>query len=108
MTGARGLTIPRVSRCLGLKRVVLATANDGPAGDLMVMTGVRTVATTGSTEGDVRTVTNTQAPEGFFFLVPQPSSEVSAGKREPARPHLCAARDQAQLRPEPCIPAADR
>jgi len=46
------------------------TTNDCPAGDLMVMTVVRTVATTGSADGDVRTVTNTQAPEGFFFVVP--------------------------------------
>jgi len=46
------------------------STNDCPAGDLMVMTGVRTVATTGSPDTDVRTVTNTQAPEGFFFVVP--------------------------------------
>ena len=46
------------------------TSNDCPAGDLMVMTFVRSVSTTGSIDGDVRTVTNTQSPEGFFFVVP--------------------------------------
>jgi hypothetical protein len=46
------------------------TVNDCPSGDLMVMTGVRTVVTTGSTDGDVRVVQNTQSPEGFFFVVP--------------------------------------
>ena len=46
------------------------TSNDCPAGDLMVMTGVRSVATAGSADGDVRVVQNTQSPEGFFFVVP--------------------------------------
>jgi len=46
------------------------TSNDCPAGDLMVMTGVRTVSPGGSPDGDLRTVENSQAPEGFFFVVP--------------------------------------
>jgi hypothetical protein len=46
------------------------TANDCPAGHLMVMTGFRSVSTAGSTDGDVRTVNNSVAPEGFFFVVP--------------------------------------
>jgi len=46
------------------------TSNDCPAGDLMVMTFVRSVSTAGSGDGDVRSVTNTQTPEGFFFVVP--------------------------------------
>ncbi len=46
------------------------TTNDCPAGDLMVMTFVRSISTAGSADGDVRTVTTTEAPEGFFFVVP--------------------------------------
>jgi hypothetical protein len=46
------------------------TVNDCPAGYLMVVTGFRSVSTAGSTDGDVRTVNNNLAPEGFFFVVP--------------------------------------
>jgi hypothetical protein len=46
------------------------TANDCPAGHLMVVTGFRSVSTAGSSDGDVRTVNNSLAPEGFFFVVP--------------------------------------
>jgi Collagen triple helix repeat (20 copies) len=46
------------------------TANDCPAGHLMVVTGVRWVSTAGSTDGDVRTINNSLTPEGFFFVVP--------------------------------------
>jgi hypothetical protein len=47
-----------------------SSAGDCPAGRLEVITGFRTVSTSGSADGDVRTVTNTQADEPFFFVVP--------------------------------------
>jgi hypothetical protein len=40
------------------------------AGQLQVMTGLRTVSTTGSSDGDVRTVNNAYADQGFFFVIP--------------------------------------
>jgi hypothetical protein len=46
------------------------TANDCPAGDLMVVTGVRTVTASGTGDNDVHVVQNTESPEGFFFIVP--------------------------------------
>jgi hypothetical protein len=41
-----------------------------PAGQPEVLTGFRSVSTSGSTDGDVRTVNNTLANEGFLFVVP--------------------------------------
>jgi hypothetical protein len=40
------------------------------AGQMQVMTGLRTVSTTGSSDGDVRTVNNAYADQGFFFVIP--------------------------------------
>ena len=48
----------------------VSEADDCPAGDLEVFTGVRSVSTVGSGDNDVRTVTNTGIEEGFFFVVP--------------------------------------
>jgi hypothetical protein len=45
-------------------------AEDCPAGDLEVRTGIRTISTAGSPDADVRTVTNEPLNEGFFFVVP--------------------------------------
>jgi hypothetical protein len=45
-------------------------AEDCPAGTLEVQTGFRSVSTNGSTDGDVRTVTNNGIIAGFFFVVP--------------------------------------
>jgi len=45
-------------------------AEDCPAGDLEVRTGIRTVSTDGSPDGDVRTVSTVALNEGFFFVVP--------------------------------------
>jgi hypothetical protein len=39
-------------------------------GQLEVLTGVRSVTTTGSTDNDVREVDNLPQDEGFFFIVP--------------------------------------
>jgi hypothetical protein len=47
-----------------------SAAPDCGAGQLEVVTGFRSVETTGSTDGDVRTVTNTIGNEQFFFVVP--------------------------------------
>jgi Collagen triple helix repeat (20 copies) len=47
-----------------------STVGGCPAGQLTVATGVRTASTSGSTDGDVRSVTNEAAPEAFFFVVP--------------------------------------
>jgi hypothetical protein len=47
-----------------------AAAADCPAGQLEVITGFRAVSTSGSADGDVRTVTNTESNQGFFFIVP--------------------------------------
>jgi hypothetical protein len=41
-----------------------------PAGQLEVVTGVRSVSTAGSPDGDVRQVSNTSQDEPFFFVVP--------------------------------------
>jgi hypothetical protein len=41
-----------------------------PAGQPEVLTGFRSVSTSGSTDGDVRTVNNTLANEPFMFVVP--------------------------------------
>jgi hypothetical protein len=40
------------------------------AGQLEVFTGVRSVSTSGSVDGDVRTVNNTLTNQPFFFVVP--------------------------------------
>jgi hypothetical protein len=40
------------------------------AGELEVITGTRMPSTSGSTDGDLRTETNTFGNEGFFFVVP--------------------------------------
>jgi hypothetical protein len=45
-------------------------AEDCPAGDLEVRTGIRTISTDGSPDGDVRTVSTVALDEGFFFVVP--------------------------------------
>jgi hypothetical protein len=47
-----------------------SAASDCVAGQLEVVTGFRSVETTGSADGDVRTVTNTIGNEQFFFVVP--------------------------------------
>jgi hypothetical protein len=47
-----------------------SSAVDCPAGTLEVVTGFRSVDTTGSTDGDVRTITNQIGNEPFFFVVP--------------------------------------
>jgi hypothetical protein len=47
-----------------------SAAPDCGAGELEVVTGFRSVETTGSADGDVRTVTNTIGNEQFFFVVP--------------------------------------
>jgi hypothetical protein len=44
--------------------------DDCNAGQLEVVTGVRSVTTTGSTDNDVREVDNLPQNEGFFFIVP--------------------------------------
>jgi hypothetical protein len=48
----------------------VASAVDCPAGRLEVLTGQRAVSTSGSADGDVRTVTNTLANQAFYFVVP--------------------------------------
>jgi hypothetical protein len=45
-------------------------AEDCPAGDLEVRTGIRTISTGGSPDADVRTITTEALNEGFFFVVP--------------------------------------
>jgi hypothetical protein len=40
------------------------------AGQMQVITGFRSVSTTGSSDGDVRTVNNDVADQGFFFVIP--------------------------------------
>ena len=45
-------------------------AEDCPAGDLEIRTGIRTVSTDGSPDADVRTVSTAPLNEGFFFVVP--------------------------------------
>lgn len=40
------------------------------AGQMQVITGLRTVSTTGSSDGDVRTVNNAYTDQGFFFVIP--------------------------------------
>lgn len=45
-------------------------AEDCPAGDLEVRTGIRTISTGGSPDADVRTVSTAPLDEGFFFIVP--------------------------------------
>lgn len=45
-------------------------AEDCPAGDLEVRTGIRTISTDGSPDADVRTVSTVPLNEGFFFIVP--------------------------------------
>jgi hypothetical protein len=45
-------------------------AEDCPAGDLEVRTGIRTISTDGSPDADVRTVSTVPLNEGFFFVVP--------------------------------------
>ena len=45
-------------------------AEDCPAGDLEVRTGIRTISTDGSPDADVRTITTEPLNEGFFFVVP--------------------------------------
>jgi hypothetical protein len=45
-------------------------ASDCVAGQLEVVTGIRSVSTSGSTDGDVRTVNNALANQSFFFVVP--------------------------------------
>jgi hypothetical protein len=47
-----------------------SAALDCAAGQLEVVTGFRSVETTGSPDGDVRTVTNQIGNEPFFFVVP--------------------------------------
>jgi len=47
-----------------------AAAADCPTGDLEVRTGIRTISTDGSPDGDVRTVSVVPLNEGFFFVVP--------------------------------------
>ena len=47
-----------------------ADAVDCPAGQLELRTGYRHVTHSGSTDGDVRAVTNTPSNEPFFFVVP--------------------------------------
>jgi Collagen triple helix repeat (20 copies) len=47
-----------------------AGASDCPSGQLEVLTGIRSVSSNGSTDGDVRTVTNTHTDQAFFFVVP--------------------------------------
>jgi hypothetical protein len=47
-----------------------SSAVDCPAGTLEVVTGFRQVDTTGSPDGDVRTITNQIGNEPFFFVVP--------------------------------------
>jgi hypothetical protein len=44
--------------------------DDCDVGQLEVLTGVRSVTTTGSTDNDVREVDNLPQDEGFFFIVP--------------------------------------
>jgi hypothetical protein len=44
-------------------------AEDCPAGDLEVRTGIRTISTGGSPDADVRTVSTAPVNEGFFFVV---------------------------------------
>jgi hypothetical protein len=41
-----------------------------PPGLLQVITGIRSVVTVGSPDGDVRSVDNTLAHQAFFFVVP--------------------------------------
>jgi hypothetical protein len=41
-----------------------------PGGQLEVLTGHRSVTTTGSPDGDIRSVDNTVANQAFFFVVP--------------------------------------
>ena len=45
-------------------------AEDCPAGDLEVRTGIRSISTDGSPDADVRTITTEPLNEGFFFVVP--------------------------------------
>jgi hypothetical protein len=45
-------------------------AEDCPAGELEVRTGIRTISTDGSPDADVRTVSTVALDEGFFFVVP--------------------------------------
>ena len=45
-------------------------AADCPAGQLEVLTGAHAVSTSGSADGDVRTVNNGPHDESFFFVVP--------------------------------------
>jgi hypothetical protein len=45
-------------------------AEDCPAGDVEVRTGIRTISTDGSPDADVRTITTEPLNEGFFFVVP--------------------------------------
>lgn len=45
-------------------------AEDCPAGNLEVRTGIRTISTDGSPDADVRTVMTAPLNEGFFFVVP--------------------------------------
>ena len=45
-------------------------AEDCPAGDLEVRTGIRSISTDGSPDADVRTITTEPLDEGFFFVVP--------------------------------------
>jgi len=40
------------------------------AGQMQVITGLRSVSTTGSSDGDIRTVNNDFADQGFFFVIP--------------------------------------
>jgi hypothetical protein len=48
----------------------VSVAEDCPAGDLEVRTGIRTISTGGSPDADVRTVSTVPLNEGFFFVVP--------------------------------------
>jgi hypothetical protein len=57
----------------GEQAIVEWGSGNGPncsAGQEEVYTGFRSVSTSGSADGDVRTVNNTLANEGFLFVVP--------------------------------------
>jgi hypothetical protein len=57
----------------GEQTIVESGSGNGPnclAGQPEVYTGIRSVSTSGSTDGDVRTVNNTLANEPFMFVVP--------------------------------------
>jgi hypothetical protein len=57
----------------GEQTIVEWGSGNGPncvAGQQEVYTGFRSVSTSGSADGDVRTVNNTLANEGFLFVVP--------------------------------------